>query len=348
LNFNITGTTTINFSLGSLPSVFNLVPTAGSIFNQSDIIEIAANVTDSVSIDTVRANITLPNGSFVLIVLTNSSTQPDIFNSSYTIELGGTYSVVYLANNSEGGLSSDNTTSFEVNVDFTYFNGFLPVSSYLTGTLDNINFDLTSLQILSGIQGNYTSDIFNAGSAEIWYNITWDFGQPYDLELPDEQGIETHYLSGNANMSQNILLFHFNNDSALGENDTHIYDSSGLGNNGTAISGINFTIGKLNRGIEFTGEVGLNISDSASLNFTNQFTASFWAKNIFGLNTPVNFTANYTLTESTGTYNAFSCTDNPTSGNDDSMYTYTLGFNMTYFGNVINSTDSVYMDTMVD
>lgn len=38
-----------------------------------------------------------------------------------------------------------------------------------------------------------------------------------------------------------VLYYHFNNDSSIGENDTHIYDYSGNGNNGTLFGGSNIT-----------------------------------------------------------------------------------------------------------
>jgi len=47
------------------------------------------------------------------------------------------------------------------------------------------------------------------------------------IELPNNQA------DSYVNMTGNVLLMHFNNDSSYGENDTHVYDFSGLGNNGT-------------------------------------------------------------------------------------------------------------------
>ena len=54
-------------------------------------------------------------------------------------------------------------------------------------------------------------------------------------------------------MSGNMLLMHFNNDSSglFKENDTHVYDWSGSGNNGTVIGGSLTTVeGKNGRAMQ--------------------------------------------------------------------------------------------------
>jgi len=66
----------------SAPSVFGLVPTSGTNFNVSQTIEIGANVTDDVAVDTVLANVTLPNGTINQLTLTNTS---NFYNNSFTI-----------------------------------------------------------------------------------------------------------------------------------------------------------------------------------------------------------------------------------------------------------------------
>lgn len=106
----------------------------------------------------------------------------------------------------------------------------------------------------SNTSGNFTSQIFNAGSISQWNNISWFTEVPYNQELPDNQAVETGDFLRGANMTGNVLLLHFNNDSAYGENDTHVYDFSGNGNNGTITSAIwNSSGGKLYGGIHLMG-----------------------------------------------------------------------------------------------
>ncbi len=77
-----------------------------------------------------------------------------------------------------------------------------------------------------------------------------------------------------------ILMMNFDNVSALGENDTHVVDMSKYGNTGTVISAtVNTTNCKYGNCFTFDG-VGdsINISDSNSLDITNQVSISFWIK----------------------------------------------------------------------
>ncbi len=60
----------------------------------------------------------------------------------------------------------------------------------------------------------------------------------YNSELPNNQGTDNGDFINLSNMSKNILLMHFNNDSDFGENSTHIYDFSGNGNNGTIVGDV--------------------------------------------------------------------------------------------------------------
>ncbi|PIO04029.1 hypothetical protein COT48_02495, partial [Candidatus Woesearchaeota archaeon CG08_land_8_20_14_0_20_47_9] len=76
-----------------------------------------------------------------------------------------------------------------------------------------------------------------------------------------------------------VLLLHFNNNSAIGENNSLAYDWSGQGNNGTII-GANYTdSGKFGRGMQFDGVNDyVTVSHSASLRITRNITVLTWAK----------------------------------------------------------------------
>ena len=124
--------------------------------------------------------------------------------------------------------------------------------------------------------GNYTSQIFNASSSinSSWDNITWWRG--YGWELPNYKASED-YIVNAANMTNNVLLFHLNNDSAYGENDTHVYDFSGNGNNGTVTDATFNSTGKLRGAFDFDGSGDyIKIDQSSTTDLVNNFTIAMW------------------------------------------------------------------------
>ncbi|MBD3313412.1 hypothetical protein GF345_03135, partial [Candidatus Woesearchaeota archaeon] len=100
------------------PSVFNISPEANSTFNIGTTIEISANATNGAAgVDTVLANITLPNSTSQVIELTQAGTT-DKYNSSFTIpgDLGGRYDITYKANDTVGNLNDTESTYFLANI----------------------------------------------------------------------------------------------------------------------------------------------------------------------------------------------------------------------------------------
>jgi len=98
------------------PSVFDLRPVENSTFNASDTIEIAANLTDNREEETVYANITLPNGSTVILDLILVFGKK--LNSSYTIPpLLGQYNITFVGNDTISGNVNDTETTFFNAVD---------------------------------------------------------------------------------------------------------------------------------------------------------------------------------------------------------------------------------------
>jgi len=80
-----------------------------------------------------------------------------------------------------------------------------------------------------------------------------------------------------------VLLFHLNNQSAYGENDTFVYDFSGNGNNGTVENATWTSSGRIGGAFEFDGvDDFVNISNSSSLTgdfFSNEnWTFQAWVK----------------------------------------------------------------------
>jgi len=77
-----------------------------------------------------------------------------------------------------------------------------------------------------------------------------------------------------------VLMMNFDNVSALGENDTHIFDISGKGNNGTGIDfeGDEIVAGKYGKALNFDGTNDLlNITLNSLPTGSSDRTISFWA-----------------------------------------------------------------------
>ncbi|MEM4322104.1 MAG: hypothetical protein QW308_03365, partial [Candidatus Woesearchaeota archaeon] len=113
---NTNTTTTTNFTATTPPdttppSVFDPKPAPNSAFNTSTTIEIAANATDDFAIDTVYANITLPNGTQQQLSL--ALAVGNKYNNTYIIPaLTGLYNITYFANDTSGNTNTTTTTNF--------------------------------------------------------------------------------------------------------------------------------------------------------------------------------------------------------------------------------------------
>ncbi|MEK6875025.1 MAG: hypothetical protein AABX52_04730, partial [Nanoarchaeota archaeon] len=114
-NTNTNNTIQTNFTVNdnTVPRVTNISPSSGLSFNQSTNISISANVTDNFAVDTVLANVTLPNGTIRSITLRNNSGNIDIWNNTFTeTRLPGTYNVTFIANDTRSNINSSVTTFF--------------------------------------------------------------------------------------------------------------------------------------------------------------------------------------------------------------------------------------------
>lgn len=140
------------------------------------------------------------------------------------------------------------------------------------GTYNNTIRNGSAVILSSGqTTGIYTSKIFNATNDAVWNNISWISGfDYYQEELPDNKAIET--AKGGADMTQNVLLLHMNNN---------WNDGSGEGNHGTAYNGATFTtsskLGSHAGSFDGTNDY-VNCGNAASLNIRNKITISAWIK----------------------------------------------------------------------
>lgn len=78
-----------------------------------------------------------------------------------------------------------------------------------------------------------------------------------------------------------ILVYHFDNDSAFGENDTHIFDFSNSQNNGTVVGAVFNASGRFGGAFDFDGindqiNIGANAENTLNFNISHNFTWSMW------------------------------------------------------------------------
>ena len=122
------------------------------------------------------------------------------------------------------------------------------------------------------LSGNFSSKVFNSGSTSQWNSISWVQGTTYEIGLPNNNSIENTFRG--ANMSGNILLYHFNETSGT------LKDSSGSNNTGTITGIITYgAAGKFANALNFGGSSG-RISFAPSSNFSsgNKITIEAWIK----------------------------------------------------------------------
>jgi len=94
------------------PSVNGLAPTSGKEYNYSEIIEISANTSDLFGVDSVLANLTMPNGTSRMIELQKVGSSNKYNNSFEIPALLGTYSITIISNDSYNRINDSETTYF--------------------------------------------------------------------------------------------------------------------------------------------------------------------------------------------------------------------------------------------
>ncbi|MEK6849797.1 MAG: LamG-like jellyroll fold domain-containing protein, partial [Nanoarchaeota archaeon] len=147
------------------------------------------------------------------------------------------------------------------------------------------NFTAPIINITAGNNtGNFTSQIIDVGHAVTWKNVSWKsspIGELPNFRNDSIQDAQQHYV----NMSDLLLLMHFNNDAAFGESTSWAYDFSGRGHNGdiTSVSpgGLFTSTTKLgNHSIFFTSSESdrVSINDTTSFGMIDHMTMSIWIR----------------------------------------------------------------------
>jgi len=140
------------------------------------------------------------------------------------------------------------------------------------GTYEGTDYNATGKHVLVGIpgnlSGNYTSKVYNAGASATWKNISWV--SSVTGELPNNRQNEVSWISGNVNMTQNMVLLHMSESSGL------LLDSSGQGFNFSSTN-VNYNKrGRFGTAIEVGNNAYINVTDNDLLDFPDNLTIETW------------------------------------------------------------------------
>lgn len=144
---------------------------------------------------------------------------------------------------------------------------------------------LNELEVLSHyLRSHYDSQVFDTGSSDTEISaLTWETTFPVQKQLPDDAETETAYADGNADMTGNILLAHFD-DLTTDCNNLGAVDSSGSGYDFACGVGRpdDLANGKFNGAAEFqssSSDSFVGEDATISLNACNtDFTAEMWVQ----------------------------------------------------------------------
>ena len=103
---------TIGFYDTINPKVIPTSPTNNSEHQTNSTIEISANITDNIEIDSAKINLTYPNGTIQTIILTNQTNNK--YNTSITPTLLGDYIITFIANDSTGNTNSTEQLTIQI------------------------------------------------------------------------------------------------------------------------------------------------------------------------------------------------------------------------------------------
>ena len=123
--------------------------------------------------------------------------------------------------------------------------------------------------------GSFTSRILDAGAPVAWSALSVSPAAPFGKELPDGGLSENGYSTGNANMTGNTALLHFNED----DGSANFADSSSLSNNGSCAAGKcpAAASGVFGNAAHFDGlDDYVDIGTADNLALGNNFTIEAW------------------------------------------------------------------------
>jgi len=216
---------------GVPPNVTDLRPVASTTFNISDIIEIAANVTDNVGVDIVFANVTFPNGTTQQVILSNVVGSK--YNNSFTVPLlVGQYNITFEANDTNGNLNATEITFFVGGGAIIIGNVILNATSVNNLTTDNLTVALAVVPSDASIQydwyRNGSLDAVFLGNATFQNTLPSSFtslGDVWQVNATPKILVDNYDVSTGAYVD-NLSVFSENNvpsDIAFNNDGTKLY-----------------------------------------------------------------------------------------------------------------------------
>ncbi len=213
-NVSTMGNYTTQEASSTFPNVTSLIPSVNSLFNVTNVIEIATNVTSDSAVSDVSANISFPNGTSQIVVLSNASTHDDKFNVSFTAPTNlGVYNVTFFGNDSSNNLNSSETSNFTIN----------DVVNTSVGTLVPALNSVYNVSSVIEINATVTDDV---NVSKVFVNITYPNGTNDNTELTlDGSNVYNTTFTAPALIGLYNLTF-FANDSSGNENRTEVSNFS--------------------------------------------------------------------------------------------------------------------------
>ena len=236
------------------PNVTNILPTSGKSYNISDIVQIAANVTDNIAVNSVLANITLPNSSISQLTLSKQGSTFK-YNYSYTVpNLKGRYDLKIIANDSSNNLNTTETTFFVGN------DSIVPAVLNLT-PIDGSNQEVSD-SINLGVNVTDNSDL-----SVVFVNVTYPNNSIIRVDLLQVTGMNVYNVSFSvpALLGQHSLHY-FANDSSNNINQTETSTFNAVDT--TLPKVFNLTPSGGSFAINNSFEIGANLTDLFNLTFT--------------------------------------------------------------------------------
>jgi len=101
-------------------------------------------------------------------------------------------------------------------------------ADFEAGTLEDVIWEEGLTLPAGGAAGRFVSQVFDAGVDVTWTRVDWLPAGPYSKALPSDGVSEQGYDRGNADLTGNVLLLHFDEDVTLSALDP-VVDASPLG-----------------------------------------------------------------------------------------------------------------------
>ncbi|MBI2112521.1 right-handed parallel beta-helix repeat-containing protein, partial [Candidatus Woesearchaeota archaeon] len=272
------------------PLVNTTLPTVNSVYNITNIFEIAVNSTDETAISRVFVNVTYPNGTIYNFELYNKTNFPNKYNGSITLDLlRGLYNITYIANDTSNNINSSTTSNFTVNVECAsiFMGAYITLHKNINSASDcfilntnGITIDCVGYNILYATGGSGGEGVTSTGYNNITVKNCFikggDVGGFGDAGIRFQDGTIANFTNNtilsNGSSSANAV-FIYNGTQVVINNNTLITAGSGNDNSGIELglnsTGVNVTNNIISTNGTFNNH-GIEIEEDSHHNrFTN-------------------------------------------------------------------------------